>query len=405
MLDKEILATVVASRDAYNRIKDYFKDSDASPQVAFWLKLVREYYERDAACTHVDFATLRALGEAAIPNPKHTQSLLAVIEALPGASPANVVQHVLDLRRYNLSAEFAAASMAKDMAKANKLLNEINIIWERTTLTDTAEVEYAKGWDEIDSVVGRDNRVPLGIGSLDSRIGGGALPGHHILVFGRTEVGKTCLTIALTANLIRQGQSVLYAGNEESVNVLKARLRCSILQQPQVWIDEHPKKALRRLMEYPADKLVMVGVTPGSISELEDLTAKHSPTILVIDQIRNLAGSEDGITQRMEHNASRLRSLLNKNHLIGITVTQAGDRSQGHNQSGPIYLSAGDVDSSRVGLPGTCDLMLGVGGSQDMLSRGLRMISLCKNKLSSAPGAREPLMLRFDFQRSMVTGE
>jgi hypothetical protein len=146
----------------------------------------------------------------------------------------------------------------------------------------------------------------------------------------------------------------------------------------------------------------MVKMTPGSISALEDLTEKHAPSVLVVDQIRNLSGPEDGMTQKMEQNAIRFRSLLNRRKLIGISVTQAGDRSQKHGEDGPLYLSAGDVDSSRVGLPGTADLQIGIGCNAEMLSRGLRMLNFAKNKLSSDPGSREPLIVRFDTSRSMV---
>jgi hypothetical protein len=176
----------------------------------------------------------------------------------------------------------------------------------------------------------------------------------------------------------------------------------SLLQWTQEQLDKLPKKGLRLLQELAADRLTMVKMTPGSISELEDLTEKHEPSVLVVDQIRNLSGPEDGMTQRMEKNAIGFRSLLNRKKLIGISVTQAGNRSQGHNQDGPLYLDAGDVDSSRVGLPGTADLQIGIGCNKEMMMRGLRLLNFAKNKLSSDPGSREPLYVRFDLARSMV---
>jgi len=118
--------------------------------------------------------------------------------------------------------------------------------------------------------------------------------------------------------------------------------------------------------------------------------------VLVLDQIRNLAGSEDAMTQRMEHNAIRFRSLLSREHLIGISVTQS-------RANVGLYLSADDVDSSKVGLPGTVDLMLGVSATPDMLSRGLRMISFAKNKLASGPQSREPLTVKFNLEQSRVS--
>jgi archaellum biogenesis ATPase FlaH len=403
MLDGHILATALRDRSAWDRISEFVQPSDASPPVGFWLEQLRAYYDRDRGATECSVPLLREFGLRSISNPKQTEGLLAVLDGLPqDTSPHNVVELVLELRKRNLILELAAYSSANDTKKAAKAYEELAQIWDKSELKQESEIEYARGWEELDSVVGQDRRISLGIPSLDRRIGGGVLPGHHILIFGRTEIGKSCLTVAIAASLLRSGQRVLYVGNEDSINIMKSRMRLSLLGWTQEQFNKLPKKGVRLLQELAGDRLTMVHLAPGSISELEDLTAKHSPSVLIVDQVRNLAGSEDGMTQKMEHNAIKLRSLLSRNQLIGISVTQAGDRSQGHNSDGPLYLSAGDVDSSRVGLPGTADLQIGIGCNQDMLSRGLRMLNFAKNKLSSDPGSREPLIVRFDLARSMV---
>lgn len=401
-LDSQILAATISSRIAYDSIREHFNAKEASPSVAFWYELVRDYYERDKTAADIRVDTLRELGARRITNPKHADAILSTLDDLKPVSSPNVVELVLDLRRSNLALEFASATSSKDHNKASELLTQLNAVWEQVDLDAKSDVEYAKDWDTLDSTIGAANRVSVGPASLDSRIGGGALPGHHILIFGRTEIGKSCLTVSTTANLIRSGKTVLYVGNEDSINILKSRVRLSLLGQPQSWIDAHPNKAKRLLTELCGERLTMVHIHPGSISEVEDLTAKHSPNIIILDQIRNLSGAEDGMTQKMEHNAIRFRSLLGRQKIIGISVTQAGDRSQGHNSDGPIYLSAGDVDSSRVGLPGTVDLQIGIGASTEMRARGLRMLSFAKNKLATGGKSREPLLVRFNLELNRV---
>jgi hypothetical protein len=140
----------------------------------------------------------------------------------------------------------------------------------------------------------------------------------------------------------------------------------------------------------------MVRSSPSSVSQLEELVELHAPSVLILDQIRNLAGPEDGMTQRMEHNAIRFRSLLNRKHLIGISVTQS-------RANVGLFLTADDVDSSKVGLPGTVDLMIGVSATPEMMSRGLRMISFAKNKLASGPQSREPITVTFNLEQSRVS--
>ncbi len=400
MLDRSILASAIKDRRAWEKIRDYIRTSDASPPVGFWLERLREYYDRDKNASAADRDVLRELGSRAITNPKHAEAITAVLDDLPeSASPDNVVALVLDMRRRNLILELAAESSPK---KADKLFAELSEIWGKNDITTPSDVEYARDWEQLNDVVGVHRRIPFGIASLDSRTGGGVLPGHSVLIFGRTEIGKSCLTISLAANLVKAGQKLLYVGNEDSIHILKARMRTSLLGWTNSKIDQLPRRATRLLKELAADRLTMVSLAPGSISELEDLTEIHKPDVLVLDQIRNLSGTEDGMTQRMESNAIRLRALLNKRRMIGLSVTQAGDRSQRHGEDGPLYLSAGDVDSSRVGLPGTLDLMLGVGANREMLSRGLRMISFAKNKLCSDLNAREPLVLKFDLATSRV---
>jgi KaiC len=400
VIEQHILQSAIQSRVAYDRINGFTKSSDFSPPIGFWYERLREYYARDQSATSANLETLRELGLRSITNPKQSAGLMAALSGLPpDCSVENVVTLVLDLRKRNLVLELAAQD---DPKKADKLFSELLEIWDKKELTKTSEVEYAKDWADLDSVVGASRRIPLGIPSLDGRIGGGVLPGHHVLIFGRTEIGKSCLSVALAANILKSRLSVLYVGNEDEINILKSRMRLSLLGWNQQQWEKLPKRGTRLLTELVADRLTMVKMTPGSISELEDLAAKHGPSVLVVDQIRNLSGPEDGMTQRMEHNAIRFRSLLNRLKLIGISVTQAGDRSQGHNQDGPLYLSAGDVDSSRVGLPGTADLQIGIGCNHEMMARGLRMLSFAKNKLSSDPGSRDPLLVRFDLARSMV---
>ena len=64
------------------------------------------------------------------------------------------------------------------------------------------------------------------------------------------------------------------------------------------------------------------------------------------------------MTQGLNRIAIQFRSLLLDYGLIGVSVTQANDRTQHSGQEPPIWLGLGDVDSSRTGLPAQADLML-----------------------------------------------
>ena len=61
-----------------------------------------------------------------------------------------------------------------------------------------------------------------------------------------------------------------------------------------------------------------------------------------------------------------------------------------------------EMDSSRTGLPGQCDVIIGVGASQELVASNQRAISMCKNKLNEDPDGRVGFMVQVDPARSKV---
>lgn len=403
--DQQILSACLVSREAWEKVKSHIVSSDLTPMVGFWWKILNEAYTRDSQALHLDIDTLRDLGRPSISSPKQADSILGVLSSLPdSASPINTVQIVLELKRKNLTAEFAAASMSGEKKKADKLLHSLNEIWSLDTLENSQSAEWndAKTAIGIFDRIGSDKRIPFGCPAINGKLGGGLLPGHHIVVFGRTEVGKSSFVIDSAARLLKQGQRVLYIGNEDQIDILKLRLLGRYLKKTQQELERSPADAAREFAEVE-DRLLMTQLYNGSVDSIRKRVVEYKPTVVVVDQFRNLTSDQDGLTRGMESNAIKFRALLLEHSLIGISVTQANDRSERHGQEAPIYLQTGDVDSSRVGLPSQADLLLGIGANSEMKMRGQRFISFCKNKLSSAPGAHEGVVVNFDLSLSRVT--
>jgi hypothetical protein len=403
MLDKQVLAAAIADRSAFERVHKHVSPKEFSPQTAFWWKLLSEYYARDSRASSADRDTLATIGESRITNPKHRDGIMAAL-AQPDSvlSSSNIVSAVLGLKRYNASAEFASAAMGGDADKAQKLLGVVNELWQRDNL-DQEERIYAASIDDIFAVVGAERRIKVSPASLNERIGGGVLPGHHILIFGRTEVGKTAFTINLAAGFIKRGFKVLYVGNEDEINVTKGRFICRLTRRTWSEVEADKRVTSKLFVDAGGESLLRcVHLQPGSVESTRRDIDEFEPAVIVVDQLRNMSGPEEGMTQRMEGNAIRFRNLISEYGLVGVSVTQAGNRDQRHNEDSPIWLSSGDVDSSRVGLPAQVDLMLGIGGNAEMLQRGQRAISMVKNKLASGPNSREGFITQFDLGRCIV---
>ena len=64
-----------------------------------------------------------------------------------------------------------------------------------------------------------------------------------------------------------------------------------------------------------------------------------------------------------------------------------------------VWFHADDVDSSRIGAPGTADVLIGVGADEEMLLQNVRAISICKNKVG---GNHEGFTVNIDTARSKL---
>lgn len=394
----------MADRSAYDKIERHIDYKEFSPHVGFWYKALATYYKRDAKAKSCEREVLKELGSQAIANPKHRDAILAALpESSDGVSVPNVVTAALGLLRTNRSAEFATAALSGDTKKAGQLLETLNDLYSKDGFEEESTVIRACPVEELFSKVGGDKRIPILPQSLNTRVGGGVLPGHHVLVFGRTEIGKSAFVINIVAGFIKQKQRVLFVGNEDEINVVKARVLCRVTGRAMEEVEKDKEAAISLYKQRGAEELLrLIHMQPGSMEDIGKECEEFRPNVLVLDQIRNVGSSEEGITRRIEDNAIRFRSLLSRFGMVGVSVTQASDKSERNSADLPIYLSAGDVDSSRVGLPGTADLMLGIGGNQEMVSRGQRMISICKNKVHSGPQSREPLIVEVDLARSII---
>jgi archaellum biogenesis ATPase FlaH len=406
MLDAQLLSAAIASRQSWDKIATHFGDKDFSPQGGFWLPIIREWYKRDPLAQSIDRSLLATQGELRITNPKHRETLLGFITDLPGApSPENVVAVALELKRHNAGLELAAAIGQQDQNKIAELLPKFTAYQQATELHagKLTEFQDAVPWEQLFEKVGQDKRIALAPQSLNQRIGGGALPGQHILVFGRPDSGKSTFVINLAAYLVYHGQRVLYLGNEDQIDILEARMLCRLSGMTFQEAEANKSKSIELARKRSGDRLLMTQMKHGTVSSIPAKLEAHRATVLILDQIKGLNNDEDGTTRQLERNARDMRTLILDHNLIGVSVSQANDRSAGYGQQPPIWLGMADVDSSRTGIPAQCDLMLGLGVNDELDSRGQRAVSIPKNKLSSAPDAHQGFIVEMDFARSKVT--
>lgn len=401
MLDAKLVSAALASRAAYDKVAPHIQSTELTPAGGFWWQLIGEWYARDKHANRIDRTELAALADSRLSGTKHKATVAGFLLDLPDAVSAdNSAQIALEIKRHNVGMELAAAIASHDNKKAGKLHHQYGELMSATQLVGKrAQWQLAVPVEQLFDKVGQGNRIALAPDKLNSRISGGALPGHHIVIFGRPEIGKSTVSLNLAAVRAVKGSRVLYVGNEDQIDILKSRAVSRVTNMSWAEIEQDRTRAIRLYNDRGAEeRLRFAQMAGGNAESLREQIDDFEPDILVVDQIRNLEGGGDGLVQNLEANGQVVRKLLIEYGMIGVSVAQAGGYAEGK-----LWLDMTDLDSSKTGLPGTADLMIGVGANQDTLARNQRGLSLPKNKLSSEPNAKEGFLVEIDSTRSKIS--
>jgi len=380
MREKQVLSSVIRSRDAWARVAGHVERNDFSEQGWVVWAAVSDYYDTDPAAASADAGILGEAIARTIPADKHKDMFRNLVAGLSEAevSPANVVADLLATKRERVGRQLAAALL--EGTDAHRLIEEYTTLQHTEDLVDADETEARQGMSVRELVEDKfdpSNLIKIVPEALNKRLGGGVKPGHHLILFARPEMGKTMCTIEMMAGFARQGLPVLYIGNEDPVDDINMRLvnRMSGMTKEQVLAD--PDDADLRAREAGYDNVVLVSLAPGTPREITALIEKYEPAVLVLDQLRNLNMSQDNYVLALENAAKQARQWAKRYSCVVVSVTQAGDSADRK-----AVLDMGDVDYSNTGIPAQADVMIGLGANDNLKGRGEVCISLPKNKVS-----------------------
>ena len=399
MFDAKIIAACIKSRDAFQTCLPHVDPEEFTPTGKFWWKLIEDWYSTDSKATGVDFDILLDRGSRSAG--RSSQMACEWLSDLPDApSPENVAWEVLELKREVKWRELAA-EMEGERSNRDKIMTLTREHYElmQATDLDISIIDYGSTLDELVSVQDAKAKVPLFPNKLNDKVDGGAMPGTHIVAFGRKEAGKTLFAVNMTAGWLRIGCRVLYVGNEDSVNLIKARISWNLSGMTKSEFKKFENTAKKRCLAKGWNNLQVVHLWPGTSFEIEELIKRHEPQCLVVDQIRNLraAGKKPGTrAQALDAVACEIRQLLSKYSLVGLSLGQANAGEHGKER---VQLETDDFDESRTGVPGQSDLMVGIGFNASLDAHNQRYLSLPANKLS---GDHEGFVVTFDKYRSSM---
>lgn len=387
---RTLVAAAIKDRSAFDVIEASKEAEQFTGDLAHIWKVLRDFYARDSKVESAIVDNLSALAVAHMADGKKRKKLgeaICEIAALP-ASSANVREAIREVRRERLSTRLAVAlSARKARTEIDSLIGEWQETWQAPE--EEKELTYEEALRSRNDTSARMTVYPL---RLNKELGGGVLPGHHIILFARPEYGKTACAITMAVGFAKKGHKVLYLTNEDPAADLMVRAISAFTKKPST---ETTSEALIEACKAGLSNIKFIDLSPGTLSEIEGHIRRFGPAVLVVDQLRNiLVGKTESFTQRLDTVAQGIRALGKRYGLVPVSLTQAGDSARDK-----AILDDGDIDFSNTGIPAAAHVLIGVGATPQMRAEGTLMFTLCKNKVA---GTHNHFTVRLDPLLSLV---
>jgi archaellum biogenesis ATPase FlaH len=396
-MEKQILQALLKDKSTYELFERIGDKDDFSPIARSILGAIGEYYELDPSVRGASLELIEARMLGRIQNPKHEAPLREYLRSLNGdSSGSNVEAHIRELHRRAIGGKL---SLALANGAGQEEIQKLGAEYFRGdesasgTVDRNRLVDISDTSDLTDEGKGNVDYIKLWPKQLNDKLDGGALRGHHILVFARPESGKTLFAINLCAGFLHQKLKVLYVANEEPLADIRDRVRARLLKTSKSSVRRDARGSAERLAKAEIGTLNIAADTT-TFAATKHLLASFRADVVVFDQIRNMRLKSDSRTAELEAAGIEARSIAKDNNALVVSITQAGDSA-----TNKVYLEMSDVDSSKTGIPASADLMIGVGSDAAMKLNGLLGISLPKNKLS---GLHDNFTVSANFQTGVI---
>lgn len=401
-MENRILSACIASRSNYEQIVHALGDepftSSFSPIAKATAELLEDFYAIDPAAVSCRAEDLVVRAQKKAHNPHLLKAIEDFCRGLDGSvSLPNVVHDIREHRRHRIGDQIAGLLANRTEGRElDELIEKYSYLRTENDTPEESEESYCdvSVRDLLDAGNARGSTIPFGLRLLTEATGGGARPGHHILVYARPELGKSLFCIDQSAFWCESGYRVLYIENEEPLFDTTVRFIGRICGRTRDEVRNNPEKAQEVLDRKGYRNWTGVSLSPGNFPAISRLVERVKPHIVVINQLRNVDVGDDNRVTALEKAAIGGRNLAKSRGVVVVSVTQAGDSAEGKS-----HLGLSDIDFSKTGMPGPIDLAIAIGASENDLRFGIRTINLPKNKLG---GEHTSFQARFLPQTGVV---
>lgn len=406
LIETHLLAAALRSRESSELIQTHLqpgaknkKDTRYSPEFRILTEKIDDYYKRDEDAQSVEQSLLIGLIDATVSNDKHKARFTQLIEEAfaVDTSVANTNDLILQAKRSEVGDKLAVKlvnreDVDEELAEYVHLHGLVSM--EEFLTGESSVLTGADAASVLDYLRTQQGTFKLRPPRLNEALEEGLMEGHAIIVLARPEIGKSAFAVTNACGWAMDGKKVGYFINEDPEKLIQLRAMSCLSGMTKLEMYENPEKALALARRRGLDNLTVIPLYPGNLSEIDAFIDKYGFDAIVVDQLRNLKVKSENRTGQLEAAAQGIRDLGKKYNIVTMGFTQAGESAEGK-----AILDMSDVDSSKTGIPSACDLLIGIGATEEHKATNIRVFSLSKNKVSgwhgNFPARINPFLSRY----------
>ena len=232
--------------------------------------------------------------------------------------------------------------------------------------------------------------------------------GDLVCVVATPNVGKTRFLASeltyMAKQLDMEDRRILIFNNEESSNAIYNAIYSAALNRTDKEIlSDVPKNVVRYDKAVGTDSIKVVQDAGIATWEAEKIIKQWKPTIVAYNQLYKFRGRGKTATEAEQYRQRYqwAREAADKHGHAAIAVHQAGALAAGEK-----WITQEMLYGSKTGIAGECDVIIGIGKTYVEAEKGLRFVSIARNKLPSGPRTKPELredshfQVKFDAARS-----
>jgi len=261
-----------------------FKKTDKMAQLVF--VEIKKFYSRDVTAQQCDTSIVLSCLMETVRAEKHQQTLSEYFNTVKSkqvdVSVPNVKHMLLQAQIKTVKDKLAVALVNGDPLAEQQLLSELSELQTKEAVDDPVDkdMEITTIEDAVDMVTStfsKENMIKLRPNALNKRVGGGVIPGNHVLFFGRPNSAKSLTAITNIAGFLMQGLSGLMVINEDPTSSYWLRFICNMTETSQDVVLADFDRYKQIALEKGLNRLTIVSLAPGTPKQIEALVERYRP--------------------------------------------------------------------------------------------------------------------------------